>query len=247
MSKYFNFMVLFLALEVLAIEAPQSRAVIESPDRTVLSSEIGGKIVSMSKSNGDYFKKGSTLVKIDCNIYRAERDKIRVKRDLAKIKLNKNLKLQSFNSVGKFDVQISKLELKEQELDYKIANINVRRCDIKAPYNGRIVQKLANKYQNIKPQEELLEIISSDSLEIKTVVPALWLQWLKIGQKIKVKIDELDLELESKVLQIDSVVDPKSQTINIRAKINNSSKNTKNKNIIAGMSATVFFIMSDSK
>lgn len=214
----------------------QSRAVIHSFDRTILSSEIGGKIVSIQKNNGDYFEKNETLAKIDCDIYIAERDKIKVKKDLLQIKYDKSKHLSTLNSVGQFEVKTAELELQEQELELKIATINANRCEIKAPFSGRIVDKKAAKYQNIKPQEELFEIINNDSLEIRTVVPAKWLSWLKIGQEININIDELDVNLKSKILQIDSVVDPKSQTVNLRAKIENAN------NIIAGMSGTVTFI-----
>ena len=227
---------LFITSALFANQTPEARALVESTNRTIISSEIGGKITSFTKRDGDYFKKGETLVKIDCSIYKAEKEKIKVKRDLAKIKLDKNLQLAKFNSVGKFDIQISKLELKEQNLALKIASINTNRCVIKAPYNGRIIQKIANRYQNIKPQEELLEIVSANSLEIKIVVPSNWLSWIKIGQEILVKVDELNIDIKSKILQINSVVDPKSQTINLRAKIKSDDK------IIAGMSATVLFL-----
>lgn len=235
MSKILVFISIIFSLQVFANELPQARAVVESINRTVLSSEIGGKITYLNKKDGDSFKKGETLLKIECGVYIAERDKIGVKAGLARTKLKKNKQLSQYNSVGKFDVEISKLELREQQLAYKIANINVKRCQIKAPFTGRVVKKFANKYQNVKPQQELLEVINTDSLEIKSVVPANWLRWLKVGQEIVFKVDEVEEEIKTEVLQIDSVVDPKSQTINLRAEINDS------KNIISGMSGTVYF------
>lgn len=234
--KNFYLSFLFIGVTLLANNDFQSRAVIQSFERTVLSSEIGGKIVFMQKGNGDYFQKNETLVKIDCDIYIAEKDKIKVKRNLSKVKYDKTKQLSAFNSVGQYEVKTAELELQEQELELKIASMNVNRCEIKAPFSGRVVEKIANKYQNIKPQEELFEIISNNSLEIRTVVPAKWLSWLKVGDEINVNIDELNIDVKSKILQIDSVVDPKSQTINLRAKIENTQ------NIIAGMSGTVTFI-----
>jgi membrane fusion protein, multidrug efflux system len=235
--KFFYLLSIILITNLLSAEEKlQSRAVIHSFDRTILSSEIGGKIVFMQKNNGDYFEKNEILVKIDCDIYSAQRDKIRVKRDLLKTKYDKTKQLSTLNSVGQFEVKTAELELQEQEIELKIASMNVERCDIKAPFSGRVVEKIASKYQNIKPQEELFEIISTNSLEIRTVVPAKWLSWLKIGDEISVNIDELNVDIKTKILQIDSVVDPKSQTVNLRAKIENP-----NNNIIVGMSGTVTF------
>jgi RND family efflux transporter MFP subunit len=218
------------------LPAPQARAVIESLDRTILSSEIGGKVVLLSKSNGDSFQRDEVLLKIECDAYESQRDKTEAKRDLAKIKLEKNLQLEKYNSVGKFDVEVAKLELKEQELELKLAQLNVKRCEIKAPYAGRVVQKAVNTYQNVKPQEQLLEIVNSNALEVKTVVPATWLQWIRVGQKAKMDIDELDKSVTVEIIQIDSVVDPNSQTVMLRAKIDQPIEN-----IIAGMSGTVYF------
>ncbi|MGJ0299307.1 efflux RND transporter periplasmic adaptor subunit [Aliarcobacter cryaerophilus] len=241
--KILYFFVIFLATNLFSIdEKPQARAVIHSFDKTILSSEIGGRIIFMQKNNGDYFEKNEVLVKIDCSIYLAEKDKIRVKRDLSKIKYEKTKQLSQYNSVGQFEVKTAELELQEQELELKIATINTERCEVKAPFNGRIVEKFVSKYQNIKPQEELYEIINTNSLEIRTVVPAKWLSWLKIGDEITINIDELNLNIKTNILQIDSVVDPKSQTVNVRAKIENQ-----NSNIITGMSGTVTFYTSNFK
>lgn len=237
MNKKIIFLMIFTSNLFSMEETFQSRAVVNSFDRTILSSEIGGKIIFMQKNNGDYFIKNDILVKIDCDIYSAELDKIKIKRDLLKVKYDKTKQLSTFNSVGQFEVKTAELELQEQEQEIKIARINVERCEIKAPFSGRIVEKIASKHQNVKPQEELYEIISSNSLEIRTVVPAKWLSWLKIDEEITVNIDELNIDVKTKILQIDSVVDPKSQTVNLRAKIENPQNN-----IIAGMSGTVTFV-----
>lgn len=218
----------------------EARSVIESIDRTVISAEIGGNIISIPKNNGDYFKKGQTLIKIECDVYEAQKEKIEVKRDLLQVKVDKNTQLEKYNSVGKFDIQTSKLELKEQELELKIADINVKRCDIKAPFTGRVVQRLVSKYQNVKPQDQLLEIVNSNNLEAKVVVPATWINHIKVGKEFIIKIDEINETIKAKVKQLDSVVDSKSQSMNLRANIE------KNIKIVPGMSGTAIFTENKS-
>lgn len=217
----------------------ETRAVIQSIDRTTLSSQIAGKIIGLYKENGDYFKKGQTLIKIDCDVYKAERKKIKNKMKLAKLKLAKNKQLIKYNSIGQFEIDTSRIEYEGVKIEYEIASINVNRCLIKAPFNGRIVQKKVNRFQSIKPQQELLEIVNSDNLEAKLVVPATWLNWLQPGKELKIFVDEVSVEISAKVKQVDSVVDPKSQTISVRASLE------KNKKLIPGMSGTAKFHMLD--
>ena len=235
MKKFLSF--LLLASSLYANENQSARAVIVSLDRTVLSSEIAGEIVELSKFEGDSFKKAESLIRIDCTIYKAQKRKIEVERNIANLELEKNKKLDSYGSIGTYEVQISQENVNKQKAENEIAAINVSRCDIKAPFDGRIAARKVSKYQNIKPQDELLEIVGIDNLEAKVVVPSSWLVWLKKGIEFDLSIDETKSTVKAQIVQIDSIVDPTSQSITLRAKLLKPFEN-----IIPGMSATANFI-----
>ena len=213
-----------------------ARAVIISLDKTVLSSEIAGEIIELSKYEGDSFKKGETLIRLDCSIYKAQKKKIEVEKEIARLELEKNKKLDTYGSIGTFEIQISQENFNKQKAESDIASINVERCDIKAPFDGRIASKKVSKYQSIKPQDELLEIIGTDNLEVKVVVPSSWLIWLKKGIQLDLNIDETGTTVKAQVVQMDSIVDPTSQSITVRAKLLKPFDN-----ITPGMSATANF------
>ena len=235
MKKFLSF--LLLASSLYASENQSARAVIVSLDKTVLSSEIAGEIIYLSKFEGDSFKKGDSLIKIDCSIYKAQKRKIEVERNIANLELEKNKKLDSYGSIGTYEIQISQENVNKHKAENEIAAINVSRCDIKAPFDGRIAAKKVSKYQNIKPQDELLEIVGIDNLEAKVVVPSSWLVWLKKGIEFDLSIDETKSTVKAQIVQIDSIVDPTSQSITLRAKLLKPFEN-----IIPGMSATANFI-----
>ena len=237
MKKFLSFIFLASTLYLNANENQTARAVIISLDRTVLSSEIAGEIIELSKFEGDSFKKADSLIKIDCSIYKAQKRKIDIEKNIANLELEKNKKLDTFGSIGTFEVQISQENVNKQKAENEIAAINVSRCDIKAPFDGRIAARKVSKYQNIKPQDELLEIVGIDNLEAKVVVPSSWLVWLKKGIEFDLSIDETKSTVKAQIVQIDSIVDPTSQSITLRAKLLKPFEN-----IIPGMSATANFI-----
>ena len=234
MKKFLSFALLFSTLY--ASESQTARAVIVSLDRTILSSEIAGEITELSKFEGDSFKKGEPLIKIDCSIYKAQKRKIDVEKEIARLELEKNKKLDTFGSIGTFEIQISQENLNKQKAESDIAAINISRCDILAPFDGKIASKKVSKHQNIKPQDELLEIVGVDNLEAKVVVPSSWLIWLKKGIEFDLSIDETQTTVKAQVVQWDSVVDSTSQSITVRAKLVKPFEN-----IIPGMSATATF------
>ena len=234
MKKFLSFILMVSYLY--ANDDLSARAVILSVDRTILSSEIAGEIIELSKSEGDSFKKGDTLIKIDCSVYKAQKRKIEVEKEISKLQLEKNKKLDTFGSIGTFEIQISQENYNKQQAENDIAAINVSRCSIQAPFDGRVASKKVSKHQSIKPQDELLEIVSSDNLEAKVVVPSSWLIWLKKGIEFDLMIDETKTKIKAQVVQLDSVVDPTSQSLSIRAKLIKPFEN-----IIPGMSATAIF------
>lgn len=239
MKKFLSYVLLVSALY--ANENSTARAVIVSLDRTVLSSEIAGEIVELSKFEGDSFKKGDTLIKIDCSIYRAQKRKIDVEKEIARLQVEKNKKLDTYGSIGTFEIQISEENYNKQKAESDIAAINISRCDIQAPFDGKIATRKVSKHQNIKPQDELLEIVGLDNLEAKVVVPSSWLVWLKRGITFDLSIDETRTTVKAQVVQIDSVVDPTSQSITLRAKLLKPFEN-----IIPGMSATANFYQQNN-
>lgn len=239
MKKFLGFVLITSFLY--ANQGYQSRAVIVSLDRTIISSEIAGEIVELSKFEGDSFKKGEPLIRIDCSIYKAQKRKIDVEKEIARLEVEKNKKLDTFGSIGTFDIQISQENFNKQKAESDIAAINISRCDILAPFDGKIASKKVAKHQNIKPQEELLEIVGIDNLEAKVVVPSSWLVWIKKGMEFDLFIDETKTTIKAQVVQWDSVVDSSSQSITIRAKLIKPYEN-----IIPGMSATANFYQKNN-
>lgn len=234
MKKFLSFIALFSTLY--ANEDLIARAVIVSLDKTILSSEIAGEIIELSKYEGDSFKKGETLIRLDCSIYKAQKRKIEVEKNIARLELEKNKKLDTYGSIGTFEIQISQENFDKQKAESDIASINISRCEIKAPFSGRVASKKVSKYQSIKPQDELLEIVGLENLEARVVVPSSWLVWLKKGIEIDLNIDETQSTIKASIVQIDSIIDPTSQSITVRAKLIQPFEN-----IIPGMSATAKF------
>jgi membrane fusion protein (multidrug efflux system) len=118
-----------------------ARAVISAIDRTILSAEISGNVVYLPAGDGEYFKKGALLAKIDCAIYEAQQRKIEIQKKIALYQMQKNEQLNKLNAIGAFEVLISQEEYSKQGAELDIVSVNVKRCKIYAPFNGRVVEK----------------------------------------------------------------------------------------------------------
>ncbi|MGO2414571.1 MULTISPECIES: efflux RND transporter periplasmic adaptor subunit [Cobetia] len=194
------------------------RAVIEATDRATISSEVSGRIEKMEFREGDAFTKGQTLVKMDCSLYAAERDRVGARLASARRQLQNNQRLLELRSVGQLDVDLSRLAVNENDAEYRIARTNMNRCDIKSPYDGRVVERKASVGQSVEAQAELLSIVGQ-ALEARIIVPADWLAWLEPGRQAQLTIEETRENVSAKVTRVGASVDPVSHTIPIWAEI----------------------------
>ena len=212
------------------------RGLIKPQKKTVISSEIPAKIIEIPFKDGEVFKQGDLLVKFDCSFYYAQLASANAEREARLIKYENNKELLSFSATSNIEVELSKAEVKKAEAEVQIANLRVKRCAIDAPYSGRVIDVLANEYESVDMETELLSILNDKQLEIELIVPSKWLGWLKAGEIFDFLVDETNQKYPAKISRIGAAVDPVSQTIRVIGLFDTSSED-----ILSGMSGTAIF------
>lgn len=220
---------------VLSAQTYEARAVITAADRAVLSGELAAKVATLPFKVGDRFNQGDILVGLDCSLYEAQKSKVSAEVRAARIKRDNARELSALNSIGELDVALAQSEYAQALAELKIADLNTDRCDIRAPWNGRVVNVMTRAHENIRQQQELIEVVADQQLEAEVVVPAAWLAWLRPEMPLSISIDELAVTAEGTVAAISPAIDAVSQTVLLRATLQSNSS------LIAGMSATAIF------
>lgn len=212
------------------------RGLVKPQKKTVISSEIPAKIINIPFKDGEAFKQGDLLIKFDCSLYYAQLAAANAEHEAKTKRYENNEELLSFAATSNIEVELSKAEMKKAEAEVQVANLRVKRCAIKAPYSGRIIDVLANEYESVDMEVELLSILNDRQLEIELIVPSKWLGWLRKGEVFDFLVDETNQKYPAKISRIGAVVDPVSQTIRVTGLFDAPSKD-----ILSGMSGTAFF------
>lgn len=216
----------------------QVRALIEARRHAVLSSEIPGRIARMSVDAGQSFKAGDLLVAFDCSSYQAELDGARAQLNAAEVTARVNRRLNSLRSIGEAEVQLAEAKAQVARADVRKAEVQARRCDIKAPFDGRVVERRIQEHESVAAGAPLLEILSDRDLKVELIVPSSWLVWLKPGQRFDLRVDETGATLPGEVVLPGAKVDPASQSVKVTAKLTGDGPHA---GMIAGMSGTAIF------
>jgi len=219
----------------------EARAVIKAVDRVLLSSELAAKVTSLPRRAGDAFRKGDLLVALDCDLHRAQASKVSAELEGARLKMDNARQLKELRSIGALEVSMAESEYAQIQASLRIAQLNTGRCGIRAPWAGRVVAVHVKPYENVRQQQELIEIINDSRFEAEVVVPAKWMRWLKPGAALDLQVDETGTTARAKVAAITPAIDAISQTVVLRVAIADGSQ------LIPGMSATAVFNVPPTK
>ncbi len=217
-------------------EALQARGVVSALNQAELSVEIGARVVEIPFRKGESFKRGDLLLALDCALYEAQRDKVKADLEASQIRFDNKQRLLKSRSIGKTEVEIAQLALEKNRAEYQMVELNVSRCRLHSPWDGHVAELLVHKHEVVEANQQVMKIVAASSLEVEFVIPATWLQWLKVGHPYRMTIDETGEVVEGGVDVIGAVVDPVSQTISLRSSVQASAS------LLPGMSGTASFV-----
>jgi len=217
-------------------ETKEARALVVATEKVAISSEITARVEKINFLMGEAFDKGDVLITFDCKLYKAQLEVIKADHKSAKIQLKNDKELLDMRSIGELQYQLSESALRKAEAELSIAKLNVERCNIIAPYDGKVMDVYTNVFTSIEQRQPLMDIVGDGLLEAEIVAPSNWLKWLKKGHTVKIIIDETGEILDAKIISLGVTVDAASQTIELKAQFNK-----KYESLIPGMSGIVKF------
>ncbi|WDI30557.1 efflux RND transporter periplasmic adaptor subunit [Hyphococcus flavus] len=136
-----------------------------------LTAQVSGQVVSTSDAfvNGGAFQEGDVLIKIEDAPYRATAAAARAR--LAQEQAESALARRDYEDLG-LDEDPTELALRIPQLEqaraeYRAAQLNLERTTIKAPFDGRVRERIAGIGQYVAPGAQLGRIFSTDVAEIR--------------------------------------------------------------------------------
>jgi RND family efflux transporter MFP subunit len=219
-----------------AQETGQVRGLIVSEMRTTLAAQISANIDAINVDMGESFSKGETLVQLNADIPQARVERLQAELKGARHQLEANRRLMELNSVSTLELLQSEAMVEQKEKELKLERIYVRQCAIKAPFAGRVVERLVSPHQYVTPGTPLLDVIAHKNLRVQAFVPSHWLTRVHIGQMCTLHVDEISRSFPARITSLGARIDSNSQMLQIYAEIEDVSGN-----LLAGMSGRLDF------
>ncbi len=210
------------------------RAQVTAIRKTVMPTEINGRISQLQVNEGSAFQQGEVLAKIDCGLYRAQLDKAKAMLDSATSRHKTIKRLAELKSKGKLELELAEIEVRKARADLAMITTQVEHCVIKAPFSGLVSEKLVDEQQYVQTGTPLLRVIDDSRLQVEFIAPSRYLRWLKPGAALQLAIDETGKSYPAVIQRFGADVDAVSQSIKVFAELDNQHRE-----LMAGMSGRV--------
>lgn len=238
MGLFFLGTALFLApaLTAQSFREESIQTVLAAPQTATISSPIRARIAELALHNGDTFEAGQTLIRFDCTIEDAQLGQARAKLEAATATLEAREKLGELESISDLDLKLGRAEKAGAQASADEYAARIAQCDIKAPFKGRVTDRLANPHEFAENAQPLLRIASLERLQAQILIPSAWLDWLKTGTDLTLRITETGDSYPAKIVRIGGEIDPVSQSIPVVAELADDHPD-----LLPGMSGTAVF------
>ena len=212
------------------------RAQLVPVNRTQLAAGLSAMISRVNYRVGESVRQGEVLVEFDCAYLQAQRKIYEARKRSGEINLQVKQRLLELNNVGAQELQLSQAELAAAEAELEAINVQLDKCQIRAPFTGTIVARSVQPYEYIAEGEAVMELQSRDELEVLLVAPSSWLDWLETGAEFTFEVEEIGQRFAGRVMRLGGRVDPVSQTILVFGELNETSPR-----LLPGMSGDISF------
>ena len=223
-----------------------------SADAVDLKTEFAGRLVSVTKEEGDYVRQGELVAQLDpsnaklavdqaeANLQTAvaalERSK--VMEEHARIEDERARNLVQSGGITDRDVQAAQTALKDGHAQVRLAEAQIEQarqmlaqakkrlsdCSIIAPISGQVERKFLNRGSYADGGAILYRIVDNSRLELETNVPAADLARLKRGQTALFSVSSYPAEqFEGHVLSISPAVVSQSRSLLLKVTVPNRS------------------------
>lgn len=221
---FFAGTVLLLSLSVSALAEPRAVAGITEPFMDVtLSSPVQGTIRIEHYKEGALVKEGQIILELDSKLEELEAGRRRevMERAMTDFEATKQL-FEKSKAVSKDELDKKQTEYKVAVAEQGIAEEQLRRRKIVAPFTGNIMELMLQPGASCEPYQPLVRLVDTSRVVFVGHIEGTAAADLKLGETVKVEVAGMRQPVDAAISFIAPVVDSASGLARIKAVFDNA-------------------------
>ena len=211
----------------------QAVGTVQPDEKTAVSAKIVATVLEIPVKAGQQVREGDLLVRLDDRDLRSRlaqaKDALRraqVTRDIARRDYERDKDLVEKQAIPPVEFDHTRLRLETAEADVarlenavKEAEVTLSYAEIHSPYDGVVIDTLADAGDLAAPGRVLLTLYERGRLMFEAAIPEQYTRLVRVGRRYRVHIDSLDRSLTGAVTEYIPSADPASRTMLARVSL----------------------------
>lgn len=210
-----------LQVETILLEPKEFNRFIEVQGQIVAedivnaSSEIGGRILSLTVQEGSYVNKGQLIATTDMSTLETQIAEINTSLSLATTIYERQSRLWNQN-IGS-ELQYLEAKNNKERLEKSLSTINsqIAKKNVYSPISGIVDKEFLKQGETAGPGMPIVQILNSSKLKVVADLQESMLGSVKRGDKVEVYFPSLDKTSKSAISMLGRTIDPVNRTFKI--------------------------------
>lgn len=201
--------------------------------------EVAARLMSVARDEGARVADGEVLARLDDTDYRLAHDRARAAQAVAeanqahavaeKERADSLLKTGGITDkehlAAQVGLQVAAASLLQAKAEVAIAASQLARCEIKAPFAGRVARRHADPGAMLASGTPAFTLVDDAVLEFRSEVPSADYGKLKVGATVSVRVDAMpDYEAVGRLARIAPLVDDRNRTFEAIVEVQNGER-----------------------
>lgn len=227
-----------LLITTQTIEAKDFNRMIEvqasvlSDNQVYVSSETGGRLLSMLVKEGQYVNRGQLVATVDLQSLQDQKAELETSMSLAKDVYDRQKRLWDQN-IGS-EIQYLQAKNGYERLQKTMATLNTQlgKANIYAPISGVVDKEFLKAGELAAPGAPIVQMFNPNKLKITADIPETYLGKVKSGDKVEISIPAINEEMTKRISLLGRTIDPSNRTFKVEV-ATDSKKGTIKPNLLA--------------
>ncbi len=197
---------------------------VATDDNIIIYPEFSGLLSQVNVDEGDEVRKGQVLARIDDGGLSSQLAQLEAQAALAKTTYERQKRLWDQNIGSEMQYLEAKTNYESMQNSVNQLKAQIGKTVVRAPFSGTIDEVFTERGEVVNPgQNQLFRLISLENMYVEADVPENYLSQIKKGTDVKVEIGTLGKEIDGKVTQVGSNINPNNRTFQVQIAIPNSN------------------------
>lgn len=209
-------------VSIAAIAAAPISSYISSTANLVAENEVkvvaeaDGRVERLLVEEGDFVPQGATLATLARGDAQMLLQKARVRASNARIAFNRSKDLTAKGLMSQGDYEKIVMEKGVADAELAEAQWRLSKTTIRAPFSGRVTERMINAGQHVRPGDSLFTLTDFDPLIARIFLPERDVIALRAGQHVRLTLRAAsEVAFNGRIRQVSPVVDTATGTVKV--------------------------------